>query len=241
VGGVTTQTITQTAQYIDASLAVFAGKTLTYTVPGMIHTSADFVPNTQTQLDAMAIGTFDRFGRGCPSAEVAVMATDAVAAALVGDEVYLEAPHLPNKGYRIGESTVGPRIMQVVRRTETPSGPVLRLMDSGLDAQPVAPAVTITIAQSASAPSSIARFTITNAAAINATALLQVRVEQATGTVTPIGNGADFALYAAAQVPTGAVDLPPVITPGVVQYVRARTEQAGRRPSAWSARPAPAA
>jgi hypothetical protein len=235
VGGVTTQTITQTAQYIDASLAVFAGKTLTYTVPGMIHTSADFVPNTQTQLDAMAIGTFDRFGRGCPSAEVAVIATDAVAAALVGDEVYLEAPHYPNKGYRIGESTVGARIMQVVRRTETPSGPMLRLLDSGLAAQPVSPAVTITIAQSPSAASSIARFTITNAATINATGVLQVRVEQATGTVTPAGNGADFALYAAGQVPTGAVDLPPVVTPGVVQYVRARTEQAGRRPSAWSA------
>ena len=235
VGGVTAQTITQTAQYIDPSLAVFVGRTLSYNVPGMIHTSADFVPNTTTQLDAMATSTFDRFGRGCPSAEVALLATSAAAVARVGDEVYLEAPHFPNKGYRIGESTVGPRIMQVVRRTETPSGPVLRLMDSGLDAQPVAPAVTITIAQSASAPSSIARFTITNAAAINATGLLQVRVEQATGTVTPTGNGADFALYAAAQVPTAAVDLPPVITPGVVQYVRARTEQAGRRPSAWSA------
>jgi len=235
VGGVTAQTITQTAQYIDPSLSVFVGRTLSYNVPGMIHTSADFVPNTTTQLDAMATSTFDRFGRGCPSAEVALLATSAAAAARVGDEVYLEAPHFPNKGYRIGESTVGPRIMQVVRRTETPSGPVLRLMDSGLDAQPVAPAVTITIAQSTTAPSSIARFTITNAAAINATALLQVRVEQATGTVTPTGNGADFALYAAAQVPTGAVDLPPVITPGVIQYVRARTEQAGRRPSAWSA------
>jgi hypothetical protein len=235
VGGLTAQTITQTAQYLDPSLAVFVGRTLSYNVPGMIHTSADFVPNTTTQLDAMAMSTFDRFGRGCPSAEVALLATSAAAAALVGDEVYLEAPHYPNKGYRIGESTVGPRIMQVVRRTETPSGPVLRLMDSGLDAQPVAPAVTITIAQSPTAASSIARFTITNAAAINATAVLQVRVEQATGTVTPTGNGADFALYGAAQVPTGAVDLPPVITPGVIQYVRARTEQAGRRPSAWSA------
>ena len=235
VGGLTAQTITQTAQYLDPSLAVFVGRTLSYSVPGMIHTSADFVPNTSTQLDAMALGTFDRFGRGCPSAEVALLATSAAAAALVGDEVYLEAPHYPNKGYRIGESTVGARIMQVVRRTETPSGPLLRLLDSGLSAQPVAPAVTITIAQSTTSPSSIARFTITNAAAINATAVLQVRVEQATGTVTPTGNGADFALYAASQVPTGAVDLPPVVTPGVVQYVRARTEQAGRRPSSWSA------
>jgi hypothetical protein len=235
VNGVTVQTITQTAQYMDASLAVFSGKTIAYNVPGMIHTSADFVPNTQTQLDAMAVGTFDRFGRGCPSAEVAILATDAAAAALVGDEVYLEAPHYPNKGYRIGESTVGARIMQVVRRTETPSGPMLRLLDSGLAAQPVAPPVTITVAQSPTAPSSIARFTVTNAAAINATGVLQVRVEQATGTVTPTGNGADFALYTAGQVPTTGVDLAPVITPGVTQYVRARTEQPGRRPSAWSA------
>jgi len=233
--GVTATEFTQTAEYQDPNLAVFAGKVIEYKVPGMIHTAADFVPNTGSQLAAIAVGTFDRFGRGCQAAEVAVLQTAAVAAAQVGDEIYFEAPHFPNKGYRIGESNVGARIMQVVRRTETPEGPVFRLLDSGLAAQPVAPAATITATQNPNAPSTVARFTITNAAAINATGVLQVRIEWATGASAPTGNGADFALYTAGQVPTGAVDLPPVTTAGTTVYVRARTEQAGRRPSAWTA------
>lgn len=232
--GIVVSEVTQTAQYLDPNLAVFAGRVVEYKIPGMIHTAADFVPATSDQLDAIAIGTFDRFGRGCQAAEVSVLATAGAAAAQIGDEVYFEAPHFPNKGYRIGESTVGARIMQVVRRTETPAGPVFRLLDSGLAAQPVSPAATITIAQNPNAPSNTARFTITNAATINATNIVQVRVEWAVGTTTPTGNGADFAFYAAGQVPTGAVDLPPVTTPGQTVYVRARTEQAGRRPSAWT-------
>jgi hypothetical protein len=233
--GIVVSEVTQTAQYLDPNLAVFAGRVVEYKIPGMIHTAADFVPATSDQLDAIAIGTFDRFGRGCQAAEVSVLATAGAAAAQIGDEVYFEAPHFPNKGYRIGESTVGARIMQVVRRTETPAGPVFRLLDSGLAAQPVSPAATITIAQNPNAPSNTARFTITNAATINATNILQVRVEWAVGTTTPTGNGADFAFYPAGAVPTGAVDLPPVTTPGQTVYVRARTEQAGRRPSAWTA------
>jgi hypothetical protein len=233
--GIMVSEVTQTAQYLDPNLAVFAGRVVEYKIPGMIHTAADFVPNTSTQLDAIAIGTFDRFGRGCQAAEVSVLATAGAAAAQIGDEVYFEAPHFPNKGYRIGESTVGARIMQVVRRTETPAGPVFRLLDSGLAAQPVSPPATITVAQNPNAASTTARFTITNAATINSGGVLQVRVEWATGTTTPTGNGADFAFYAAGEVPTGAVDLPPVTTPGVTVYVRARTEQAGRRPSAWTA------
>lgn len=233
--GIVVSEVTQTAQYLDPNLAVFAGRVVEYKIPGMIHTAADFVPNTSTQLDAIAIGTFDRFGRGCQAAEVSVLATAGAAAAQIGDEVYFEAPHFPNKGYRIGESTVGARIMQVVRRTETPAGPVFRLLDSGLAAQPVSPPATITVAQNPNAAATTARFTITNAATINSGGVLQVRVEWATGTTTPTGNGADFAFYAAGEVPTGAVDLPPVTTPGVTVYVRARTEQAGRRPSAWTA------
>jgi len=226
---------TQTAQYLDPNLTVFSGRVIEYKIHGMIHSAADFMPDTGVQLDAIAVGMFDRFGRGCQAAEVSVLATSPVAAAALGDEIYFAAPHFPNKGYRIGESTVGDRIMQVVRRTETPAGPVFRLLDSGLAAQPVAPAATISIAQNPNAASTTARFTITNAAAINATGVLQVRVEYATGTSTPTTNGKDFTVYNAGEVPTGAVDLPPVLTPGVNVYVRARTEQAGRRPSAWTA------
>jgi len=162
-----------------------------------------------------------------------VLADSSAATAQVGDEVYFEGPSFPNKGYRIGESTVGARIMQVVRRTETPSGPTLKLLDSGLAAQP-ATLPTLTIAAAAGAPTTTAAFTITNAATLNATGLISVRVEWSTGATTPTG-GADFAIYAPAQIPTGAVNLPALTTSGERVWVRARSEQAGRRPSAWTA------
>jgi len=231
--GIVVASVTQTAQYLDPNLAVFAGRVLEYAVPGMIHTAADFVPNTSAQLDAIAVGVFDRFGRGCQAAEVAVLQTSAAAAAQLGDEVYFEAPHFPNKGYRIGESSVGARIMQVVRRTETPAGPLLRLLDSGLAAQPAA-LPTITIAQNPNAATSTARYTLTNAATLNATGVISVLVEWATGASTPTG-GADQQRHPAGQIPTTAIDLPPVTTPGATVWVRARSEQAGRRPSAWTA------
>ena len=231
--GVDRQTVEQTSQYLDPNLTVFTGRNVTYDVPGMIHTAADWTPATTPQLDAISLAIFDRFGRGCQASEAQVLAGTAAAAAQVGDELYYDVAHFPNKGYRIGESSVGARIMQVVRRTETPSGPVLRLLDSGLAAQP-ATLPTITIAQNPNAPSSVARFTITNAATLNAGGVISVRVEWATGATTPTA-GADFATYAPAAIPTSAVDLPAVTTPGTVVWVRARSEQAGRRPSAWSA------
>lgn len=230
--GVTVQTVRQTAQYIDPNLTVFTGRSIEYSLPGMIHTAGDWVPNSEAQLDAIAIGLFDRFGRGAAAADAAILAGTTAATAQVGDEVYFDVSHFPNKGYRIGESSVGARIMQVVRRTETPSGPVLRLLDSGLAAQP-STLPTITIA-AATASTSTAQFTITNAATLNAITGLSVRVEWATGSTTPAG-GADFATYASGQIPTTAVQLPSLSSGGQTVWVRARSEQAGRRPSAWTA------
>ena len=231
--GVAVSTVTQTAQYDDVNLTVFAGRVIEYAVPGMIHTDKDFQPNTLSQLDAIARALFDRYGRGCQAGDVAILATAAVAAAQIGDEVYFEAPHFPNKGYRIGESSVGARIMQVVRRTESPSGPMLRLLDSGLAAQPATLPV-ITIAQNPNAPTSTAQFTITNAATLNAAGNISVAVQWNTGSSTPTG-GDVVKRFLAGQIETGAVDLPPVTTVGLNVWVRARSEQAGRRPSAWTA------
>ena len=231
--GVLVKQLEQTSQYLDENLTVFTGRNVTYDVPGMIHTADDWTPAMTSQLDAISINVFDRFGRGCQASEAQVLAGTSAAAAQIGDELYYDVAHFPNKGYRIGESSVGPRIMQVVRRTETPSGPVFKLLDSGLAAQP-ATAATISIAQNGFAPMSIAQFTITNAATLNATGVISVRVEWATGVTTPTG-GADFATYAPNAIPTGAVNLPAVTTPGTTVWVRARSEQAGRRPSAWTA------
>lgn len=212
----------------------FGTKQVEFTIPGMVHLATSNEPDLSNLVAATAIELFDRFGRGAPAADVELLATAAAAAAKVGEELYVTVPHYPNKNYRIGESSVGARIMQLVRRTETPEGPRFKLVDSGLAQQPVAPAATISIAANAGDPTTVAEFTITNAAAINAAAVLQVAVEWATGALSPTDNGQDFTRYAAAACATGAVRLPPV-TPGSTVWVRARTEQAGRRPSAWTA------
>lgn len=231
--GVIASQITQTAQYLDPALAVFAGRTVSYKVPGMIHTATDFAPNVGAQIGAIAVSMFDRYGRGASAADAPVLAGTAAAALQVGDEVYYEGPSYPNKGYRIGESTVGARIMQVVRRTETPAGPVLKLSDSGLAAQPATQAV-ITIAKFSGSPTTTASYTITNAATLNAGGVISVVVEYASGASTPTG-AADHARYAPGAIPTGAILLPPRTVDGQTMYVRARSEQAGRRPSAWTA------
>ena len=76
-------------------------------------------------------------------------------------------------------------------------------------------------------------FTITNAAAINATAALVVAVQVASG-ASPPTNGMAFARYAIGACPTGSVNLPPM-APGTAVNVRARTETVGGRPRAWTA------
>jgi hypothetical protein len=231
--GVMISTIAQKAQYLDGGLTVFTGRNVAYTLPGMIHTSTDFVPNVSSQLDAIAVAMFDRYGRGASVADAPVLAGTAAAALQVGDEVYYEGPSFPNKGYRIGESTVGARIMQVVRRTETPAGPLLKLADSGLAAQPATQAV-ITIAKFTGSPTTTASYTITNAATLNTAGDISVAVEYASGSGTPTG-GAEHRRYTGGQIATGAVLLPSRSVAGQTMWVRARSEQAGRRPSAWTA------
>jgi hypothetical protein len=212
----------------------FGTKQVEFTIPGMVHLATSNEPDLSSLIAATALEIFDRFGRGAPAGEVEILATAAAAAAKVGEELYVTVPHYPNKNYRIGESSVGARIMQLVRRTEAPEGPRFKLVDSGLAQQPIAPAATISIAANAGDPTTVAEFTVTNAAAINAAAVLQVAVEWATGGSSPTDNGQAFARYGAASCPTGAELLPPVEA-GSKVWVRARTEQAGRRPSAWTA------
>lgn len=232
--GVIVSELKQTAQYLDPNLTVFTGRSIEYEVPGMIHTATSWQPSTGDQLDAIAVPAFDRYGRGAAAADVQVLAGSSAAAAQIGDEIYFEAAHFPNKGYRIGESSVGARIMQVIRRTESPSGPVLRLLDSGLAAQP-ATLPTITIAKATGAPTTTAQYTLTNAATLNAGGVISVRVQWAAGATSPTGAGADHAVYAPGQIPTTAQQLPGQSVAGQTIWVRARSEQSSRRPSAWTA------
>lgn len=153
----------------------------------------------------------------------------------IGDEVYLQPAHLPVNNKRFGDdNTVGPRIVQIVRRTEEPEGPYFKYIDAGSDQQPASPAATISIAANAANGRSIAEFTITNAAAINATGVLGVAVQFAIGASSPTTDGMLFTRYRAGLVPTTAQQLS-IVKPGLTVWVRARTEQSGRRPSAWTA------
>ena len=81
----------------------------------------------------------------------------------VGDTIQLNPAHFPNAGYRFGDNpSMNVRVMQIIRRTESPAGPLLKLLDGGSITQP-ATTPTVTVAQSPSVPRSIAVATITNA------------------------------------------------------------------------------
>ena len=220
----------------------FSTREVAYSIPGMVHLEGSFTPATVEidagrRVPAILLGIeqeiFSRFKRGAPVYQVSVLGTSNAAGLQIGDECLLNVSYVPNVGYRIGESTVGARIAQVVRRDEFPEGPTYKLVDSGPNLQPlIVPGITI--AASVGSPLTVARFTLNagNVATINA-AGGSVEVEWATGSSTPTTNGTPFTRYANGQVPTAAVTLPPV-SPGRVVYVRARSFSALNRPSAFS-------
>jgi hypothetical protein len=223
---------TETYEVENADVSVFGQRDISYTIPGMIHTADAFTSVGLSFATALAGEIFDRYGRGVQAADLACLRGAGLDTVTVGDEIYVQPAHLPNANKRFGDDpSVGARIMQVVRRTETPEGPELRVLDSGTAAQP-ATAATVSIAASAQFPQQVAEFTITNAATLNA-AVINVAVQWATGPTTPTTDGEDFARYTSPNIPTGAVSLFPV-TPGSTVWVRVRSEQPGRRPSAWS-------
>jgi hypothetical protein len=228
------QAITQNLGFGDTT--TFSTRIVSYNVPGMVHDEGTFVPDATTFSAWVAREAETRFARGAPIAEIPILRTSSAASLQIGDEALVNVSYFPNRNYRIGESTAGARCMQVVRRDETPEGPTYKLVDSGVNAQPsVAP--TITIAKSTSDPLRVAQFTITNAGGVgglNTLTAAYVAIEYATGASAPPYDGTPFTTYATPNVPTTAVALPAVI-PGSKVWVRARSMQAGIRPSAWTA------
>lgn len=222
---------TQPVQYLSGDTSTYATRMVSYDIPGMVTDAASFVSEFTPFAQGIAFDGFNRFGRGAPSGEFEVVRTATAATLQVGDFAYLSASYYPNKNYRIGESSVGARVVQIVRREERPESVVFKAVDAGPFVQP-ATAATISVAQSAADSRRVAAFTITNAATLNAGSI-GVAVEYATGSSTPT-QGQVFTRYEGGSVPTGAVNLPPVV-PGTRVWVRARSEQAGRFPTAWSA------
>lgn len=218
----------------NADISVFSTREVEYVFPGFVHLAGSWASRMGDLIGAITILGFDRYGRGAPDMEASILKTSEAYAAGLGDEVYLDVAHYPNRGYRIGESDVGARIAQIVRRTITPYGALLKLVDSGVALQPVSPDAEISIEASAGSPRTVAQFTIDNAASINSAAVLTVAIEWAISSSEPTTAGQVFIRYVAGACPTAAVQLPPV-APSSRVWARARTEQLGRRPSAWSA------
>ena len=174
---------TQPVEYVSGDTTTYSTRVVNYDIPGMVTDGESFVPTFQDLAQGIALEGFDRFGRGAPSGEVQVLRTASVASANIGDFVYVDASYYPNKNYRIGESTVGPRVAQIVRREERPEGPMFKFVDAGPFVQP-ALAPTITIAASSTDARRVAAFTITNAATIINAADVSVAVEYGTGSTS---------------------------------------------------------
>lgn len=230
-------TAKETVSYDNADVAAFSTKELKYSLNGMIHSTNWYGSQLSSFILGVAGEIFDRYGRGAVGGTLQCLRGNAgIDGVQPGDEIYVNVAQFPNNGKRIGDDpAVGARIMQVVRRTETPSGPELRLLDSGTAFQP-ALGPTLSVAKSTTTPYSTAQFTITNAAALNAAGyqVLRVAVQYAYSATMPTTDGTIFTRYEGGSIPTGAVALPPA-PPGYGVWARARTEQSLMRPSAWSA------
>lgn len=210
---------------------VFAGREISFTINGMIHNADSWLSAEAAMLQSIAVPIYSRFGRGAQAADVSIIGTSSAASLQVGDECIFAAPHYPNANYRVGESTVGGRIMQVVRRTETPTGPRLRILDIGLN-QPSAPTPDVSVRKSPTQGSYAAEFKFNNAS-LMAAAFLSVEVEWTTGASTPSSGGTTFNVYGPADIPTDYVTLP-TVPPGTTVWVRARSKGYQRRASAWT-------
>lgn len=219
-------------EVMNSDVSTYSTRVVQYDVPGMVHhiktwqdAMAELISGTATEL-------FDRFGRGAPTYTLPVLGTSAAASMQVGDELLIDVAHVPNQNYRIGESTIGPRVAQIVRRDETPVGPVYKLVDSGPNQQ-ITTAATIAVYKETLNPRTLASFEVTNAGTLNAIPA-GVEVEYATGSSTPTAGGVFFTRYEEGEIPTGRVLLPAFVI-GSRVWVRVRTVKRERRPSAWTA------
>ncbi|HWL41020.1 MAG TPA: hypothetical protein VNO75_12365 [Gemmatimonadaceae bacterium] len=198
---------------------------------------------------------FDRYGRGAIGGETYWLPN---VTAQPGEEVQINIPQLPNAV--VGAVPVsqrgGARIVQVVARTETPSGPELRILDSGTTAQP-GTLPTISVLPNPADPYHFSDLAVTNAKALKA-AGFKVRVEIGVGAGAPaagslltvldvpnlpgsaaeltVAEAAALTVAEAAALSGSAVGVTiPAHDAGSKVWARARSERVGYRPSAFTA------
>lgn len=205
-----------------------------YKIPGMVRFT-DGRTDIRLWTDARAREIFDRTGRGPIRLRTVVKRGSAAMAAKLGDEVLINLPQLPKGNKRLlDDATISPRAMQIVHLTPTPRGNEIECEDSGPNASPLSTLPTHTIAKSTDSPRRIAEVTITNAAALNAVGYgLRLQLAITSGGAPALTDYADLGFYDEGAVPTTAIRLPPATT-GKTVYARARAEDTGVRPSAWS-------
>ncbi len=158
-----------------------------YEIPGFIASINSKYLDAEKFTIGIAQEIFDRWGRGIPAVEINCLPS---VTAKLGAEVILNLIHLPVSV--VGNTPVtqrgGQRIYQIVYRTETPSGPTLKLLDAGTVNAP-ATAPTFTVAANAADARKLVDITLTNAGALIA-AGLKAKVWIATGTSAPAsGSG----------------------------------------------------
>jgi hypothetical protein len=207
-----------------------------YTIEGMVTRNAGSGDGTALDkwVRALAAKIFDRYGRSLVEGELAGLRGGSTDGLLLGQEVFNQLPQLPNHNYRLGDNgAISARRMQVVRITPTPSGPMIKLADSGPNTNPYATQPTVTLAASSNAPQNQALATVTNASTLNAVPA-GVRLQMAVSPTAPVATAySDVDAYPAGQIPTTAFPLPSVAS-GSVVWIRARTELPGSQPSTWS-------
>jgi hypothetical protein len=218
----------------------FGKRTLDVRVRGYYYLAASGGASSVTmgRSIARAIGTevYNRFGAGCPSSsELLVRRSSPRAATPLGAELYVQLPQQPNGNRRLADdASVGARVAQVVQRTEYDDAVGFRLLDSGSDAQPVAPAPVLTMRADPEQPRTHAQAQITNAAAINAADVLSVEIETVVQVASPTAPGVVLVRFPEGNCEAGWFSLGRQPA-GVRVWARARTRQVGRRPSAFTA------
>lgn len=199
-----------------------------FELEGRITNAAGAEISAEDFIVGIAQEMFDRFGRGPIATELPCLPD---IAALLGQEVTLNIPHLPNAvaGATPVSQRGGNRIVQIVQRTETPEGADLKFLDAGTSVQAsIAP--TFTVAANATDPRKFVDIAITNGPAL-AAAGIKVRIEVATGASAPTSGTLLSNLEPAVRtsIVAGPYDA------GTKVWVRMRSELNARRPSAWTA------
>lgn len=228
----------------DDDATVTGAGEVTYEIPGQITINGSYAGKFGPRIRQIGwlAGTadeiFDRWGRGIISCELECLQT---VTALQGEELVLNLAHMPVSV--VGNDPVtargGQRIFQIVQRTETPSGPNLRLLDAGSagDTEPgddsALTVPTFTIAANADDPRKYADVTITNGPAIAALSG-RIRVFVATGAGTPASGSGSLV-----QIIDPAVDdltfTLNAFDAGTKVWVEMQTTVTDQRPSALSA------